>query len=533
MISWLRTKAVQMFLARLKTPRDVARWAFAKYANRVAVVDARGRVTYTELGQRTYRTAAAWRRMGVNCGDVVAVRLPDGICQVEARLAAAECGAVLNLLAPWSTVDQLVAALSVVEPRVFIHDGHNAAVCQELARRFPTMLQVSLENGNPEWTSLDLALPCAGSIDPEATLSLGFTSGTTGTPKITTATHGVYLTSIRLMVANVGVVPPGDKPDTTLVGIPLTGAGSGLLLPTVLAGGRLVIPRRYDAQSLIECIEQQRVTRLFTTPSLLIDMLDHELLDKVDLSSLRNLIYGTEMMPVAKLEEALLRFGPILQQGYGSAEVLPPVSMLQPRDHMHNGRPAVREVLMSCGRVVPQVTVRIVDEDGSDVPAGTPGNVLVKSPTLFRGYGQGPDQGGDHLSGGFLRIGDMGMLDSKGYLTLLGRKPDVLRRDGRAIYPRYVEEALHDHPAIKEAAYVQGPQGLVMVFSLRRAWRDDTALKRWRTELKLHLRSRVLEWQLPDSYLLMDELPRSQLGKLLRREVRDHLMVVANNARRG
>ena len=524
MLDAIRTWLVRRFVARLQTPRDVARWAFRRYAQRQAVVDVQGSLSYAELGDRTFRIATAWRQLGLNPGDTVVVRLPDGIAQVEARLAAAECGAVLCLLAPWCTCDQVLASLPLVEPRLFVHDGADPALCLALHEQLPNLRQLVLLAGVSDGLAPGPGKPCTGRIDPGETLTLGFTSGTTGTPKVMSATHGVYLTALRLMLDNVGVGKPSAQPDTMLVGIPLTGAGSGVLLPTLLSGGRLVVPARCEAGCLIDCIERHSVTRLFTTPSLLIDLLDHPDLARASQGTLRNIIYGTEMMPVAKLEEALRQFGPILQQGYGSAEVLPPVSMLQPHEHWVGGVPAPRETLMSCGRVVPQVTVRIVDEAGHDLAPGTPGEVLVKSPTLFRGYWQRPDLSAQSFVDGFLRIGDMGVLSADGYLTTLGRKPDLLQRESRRIYPRLVEEALHDHPAVKEASYVQGPRGTVMAFSLRRAWRtrigEPHRAQHWQAELATHLRGRVPDWQLPEAWQLFNELPRSPLGKVLRREVR-------------
>lgn len=523
MLDAIRTWLVRRLLARLQTPRDVARWAFARYAQRPAVVDAQGSLSYAELGDRTFRIAAAWRQQGLQPGETVAVRLPDGIAQVEARLAAAECGAVLCLLAPWSTHEQVLASLPLVEPRLFVHDGRDPALCQALHEHLPALPQRVLQAGVSQGLPPGPGKPCAGRIDPAATLTLGFTSGTTGTPKVMSATHGVYLTALRLMLDNVGVGRPSAQPDTMLVGIALTGAGSGVLLPTLLSGGRLVVPARCEAGCLIDCIERHAVTRLFTTPSLLIDILDHPDLARASRGTLRNIIYGTEMTPVAKLEEALRHFGPILQQGYGSAEVLPPVSMLQPHQHWVDGAPAPRETLMSCGHVVPQVSVRIVDEAGQDLPPGTPGEVLVKSPTLFRGYWKRPELSAQSFVEGFLRIGDMGVLTAEGRLTTLGRKPDLLRRQGRRIFPRPVEEALHDHPAVKEACYVQGPQGTVMAFSLRRGWRARYPAQHWHHELAAHLHGRVPDWQLPEAWQCLEELPRSPLGKVLRREVREQL----------
>jgi fatty-acyl-CoA synthase len=238
-------------------------------------------------------------------------------------------------------------------------------------------------------------------------------------------------------------------------------------------------------------------------------------------------------MPTPKLIEALRRFGPILQQGYGSAEVLPPVTMLQPRQHMHGGEPAPRETLLSCGQVVPQVQIRVVDEDGRDVPAGEPGELLVKSPTVFGGYWKRPDLSAQSLVDGWLRIGDVGTLSSDGWLTVLGRKPDLLQRNGRVIYPRLVEEAVHEHPAVKEATYVQRPNGTVMAFSLRQEHRGRHPQRYWASELARQLQDRVPDWQKPDSYALFDELPRSRLGKVLRREVRGILASAPTPAQRA
>ena len=178
---------------------------------------------------------------------------------------------------------------------------------------------------------------------------------------------------------------------------------------------------------------------------------------------------------------------------------------------------------MSCGRVVPGVHVRIVDEADRDVPAGEPGQVLIKSPLVFGGYWRRPDLSAQALSAGYLRIGDIGRLGAEGHLTVLGRKADLVQRAGRTIYPRLVEEAVHDHPAVKEATLVQGPQGAVLVFSLRRALRARQPLAHWRAALAGHLADRVPAWQWPDDYVLLDELPRSPLGKVLRREVRELL----------
>lgn len=521
MFAALRTWFVRRLLAQLKTPRDAARFAFRRYGARVALIEGPQRLTYAELAGRVYRMAGAWRAMGVRPGQIVAVQLADGIHQIEARLAAAECGATLTLLAPWLATPDVARATGLVQPALFIHAGSNPTLAAELLRHTPGLRLLALGAGQEEaWLAGCTAQPSPDPIDPSTIASLGFTSGTTGSPKVLGATHGAYLTSLRLIVDNVGVGPSQAAPDTMLVGIPLTGAGSGVVLPTLLAGGALVIPPRHDAQALLDAITRHRVTRLFTTPSLLIDMLDHPLLERTDLATLRNIIYGTEMMPAAKLEEALRRFGPILQQGYGSAEVLPPVALLQPHQHMSGDRPAPRSVLMSSGRVVPGVSVRVVGDAGRDCVPGEAGEVLVKSPTLFGGYWKRPELSAAALRDGYLHTGDIGTLSADGDLTLLGRRADLLRRGERVIYPRLVEEALHDHPAVKEACFVQHGADAVMAFSLRQSWRGTQPASYWHETFARHLAASVAAWQLPDNFMLLDDLPRSPLGKVLRREVR-------------
>ena len=519
MKSALRLWLVKRLLRRLKTPRDVTRFACRRYGERTAVIAPDRTQSYAELGRRVRRLASGWRHLGIRPGDPVFAQLPDSARQIEVRLAAHECGAIITLLSPVVTPDQIREAARLITPRLFVHDARFDAAAALLAQDHPALSTLRAGEDYEALVERQPDVPSEVAIDPEAMSSLGFTSGTTGTPKVLTATHAVFLTSMRMIVENVGIgVSTG--PNILAVGIPLTGAGSGIVLPTLLGGGALVIPPTYDATTLLELIDEHRATRLFTTPSLLIDILDHPDLDRFDIASLRNIIYGTELMPAAKLEEALRRFGPILQQGYGSAEVLPPVSMLQAHEHMKDGKPAARQVLNSAGKVVPQVSVVIADDNDCPLSAGMVGEVLVKSPTLFKGYWRRPDLNSETLRGGFLHTGDMGYVSGDGYLHLLGRRPDLVRRQGAVIYPRLIEEVIHDHPAVKEASLVQVGEEAVMAVSLRRSFRGRETRESTAAALLEFLRRHVRPEELPDRIEILEELPRSYLAKVLRREVR-------------
>jgi len=259
----------------------------------------------------------------------------------------------------------------------------------------------------------------------------------------------------------------------------------------------------------------------------LIDLLDNPKLDETDISSLNNIIYGTELMPAPKLEEALHRFGPILQQGYGSAEVLPPVAMLTTKNHvLEDGKTlAPRNILNSVGKMVPQVQVIITDENDNALPTGQKGNILIKSPTQFKGYLKNQEMNEKVLKGGWLHIGDMGYIDSEGYLHVLGRKPDLIVRNNHTTYPRLVEEVMHDHEAVKETSYVQVGDKAIMALSLRGKFKnklgeDKVAMEE---ELFKFISGKVPVEDMPDGIHLFNELPRSQLAKVLRREVRQFL----------
>ncbi|MDQ6830282.1 MAG: fatty acid--CoA ligase family protein, partial [Gemmatimonadota bacterium] len=274
-------------------------------------------------------------------------------------------------------------------------------------------------------------------------------------------------------------------------------------------------------------IPEHRVARMFLTPSQLIDLLDWPEDELPDMSSVTNIIYGTAPTPAAKIEEALRRFGPIFQQGYGMAEVLPPVSLLQMEEHMRDGQPATRNVLSSVGRVVPQVQVIIANEKDAPLPPGEIGQVLIKSPTVFAGYWRQPELTARTLAGGWMHTGDFGFFDRDGYLHVLDRRPDLLRRGDRLIYPRTIEEVAHDHPSVKEACLVGQGTALVMCISLRRAARidsgDSAAADAAGAEMMAFLAERIEPWQMPDRVRVLEELPRSYLRKVLRREIREML----------
>ncbi|MDW8325407.1 MAG: AMP-binding protein [Anaerolineales bacterium] len=526
LLSSLRTLAIDLYLRRFRVPRDLTRYAFRRYGERVALITPSGSLTYARLADRVYRLATGLAGLGLRKGDRFFTLLPDDWEQIEVRLAAMELGAVQTAFHGAHAAELILEAARTAQPRVFIyHPSLGADIAHRLAHELEGIQLLAVREGATYEALIGSSLPrrSENPVAPSDPAALGFTSGTTGRPKALFVTHGTMITSLRLTALNVRIMP-SRQPQIAVLGIPLVGAGSGLVLPTLFTGGVIILPPAYEAGEVLRLVEQHRATRIFITPSQLIDILDLPDLDRYDLSSLRNVIYGTASTPAAKIEEALRRFGPIFQQGYGMAEVLPPVSLLQMEDHVRNGQPAPRHVLSSVGQVVPQVSVQIVDEAERPLPPGGVGQVLIASPTTFGGYWQRPDLTEQALRGGWFRTGDYGYFDAEGRLHILDREANLIRRRGYVIYPRLVEEAIHYHPAVKEACLVDGgAQGVVLCVSLRHAWRDRLASPAFAEELRDFLIGRIEDWQMPDRVRLYAELPRSYLRKVLHRDVRASL----------
>jgi len=530
---WLRRLLIRLILSRFRVPRDAVRFAFSKYPDRIALITQRGSLTYDRLADRVYRLASGWHAAGVRKGDHVYTQLGDDWEQVEVRLAAYELGVILTSFNEAHSPEMILDAAQIAVPHVFVFDPRFAKTAELLSDQHPSMLQLKTGDSG-SYETLVVGSPAKRStnfVRPKDIAALGFTSGTTGKPKALFANQNVVLVSLRLMTANLKI--GAARQDIFLVCIPLVGAGSSAVLHTLISGSTLLIPPKYEAAVFIPWIEKYKVTRAFMTPSQLIDLLDWPELARYDITSLVNLIYGTAPMPAAKLEEAIVRVGPILQQGYGMAEVLPPVSLLQMEEHVKDGEPATRNVLSSAGRVVKGVKVQIVDDQSQPVKPGEIGEILIQGPTVFSGYWQRNDLTSSALQDGWYRSSDYGFFADDGLLHVLDRKPDLIQRENHIIYPRIVEEVVHDHPAIKEACLVKANDAseIVLFASLREQWRAPQRRKHLTEELLNLLRDRVQDWQMPDKIIFLDELPRSFLRKVLRKDLRELLHTINERVR--
>lgn len=518
----LRSLVARFLLNRLRTARSVARLAYRLHPHKPALIDRRGTLTYAQLQERVQRLQAWMQARGVKKGEVVFTWLPETGEQYETRLATFENGTIFASFHKHLPADAALATIVRVKPTVFIHDPLlSAPILQAVRDALPSLHLLALGADYEQALAQHAPQPGTADVHEDDVFALHMTSGTTGLPKSIGYSNRKYLDSVRLISRAIDFKPPADGPDVNMLGLPLTGPGSGLVLPTLLAGAALVMPEDFRATTLARLVQKHRVSRAFLSPSAIIDLLDEPTLGQYDLSSLTHVPYGSEMMPAPKIAEAIRRFGPIFQQGYGCLEALPPITWLLPHEHVDaQGNPLGHEILSTVGRVMPGVEVVIRSDDFEPLPQGQMGLITVKTPVRFDGYWLDPEKTSETLRDGWVVMGDLGYFDAAGYLHVLGRNADRVARNGQLLNPREVEEVAHTHPAVKEACLVQHGPLAVLVLSLRRSWRTGHDRAALAQELAQYLAQKLPPQLQPDDVRIVEEIPRSFLNKMLRREVR-------------
>jgi acyl-CoA synthetase (AMP-forming)/AMP-acid ligase II len=351
---------------------------------------------------------------------------------------------------------------------------------------------------------------------PDDVTILAATSGTTGHPK------GLMLTHLNFesMVAGFGIVMPHDEPPVNLVVAPLSHAAGFLALSTLPYGGTQLLIPKPDPGLIAEWIEKYRVTLLFLPPTLIYMMLAHPDVKKYDYSSLRYIIYGAAPMSVEKLREAISVFGPVLHQQYAQMEVPMVITVLTRADHMEAlSSPDKQHRLLSCGRPGPFVRIGVMDDDGHFLPVGQPGEIVLRSLLVMKGYYKNPAATEEVSTFGWHHTGDVGRMDEDGFVYLVDRKKDMIISGGFNVYPAEVEQVLWSHPAVQDCAVIGIPdekwgEAVTAVVELKPGLSVGTE------ELILLCKQRVGSVKAPKTVQFWPELPRSGTGKVLKREIR-------------
>jgi long-chain acyl-CoA synthetase len=440
-----------------------------------------GQFTHRRLDRQANGFAHFLARQGVRPGDRVALSIANRWPFAVALLGGLKLGATVAPLDPLLSADERRTILADLHPRVVAHE---------------------VIGDEADW---DQAPTVAG---PALIL---YTSGSTGAPKGAMLSHGALRAAVEAWAGPVMALRPGD---VVLVALPLShsfGLNGGLLAP-LLTGACAVLLERFMPDVAVAAIQRHGVTVFPGVATMFRRVLDAPGFVPSDLGSLRLCVSGAAPCSWTLAQEWGERTGVRILRGYGMTELFRPISYLasDPTD-----------LPEAVGRPVPGVEIRIADDDGRPLPAGSVGELWIRSPAVMDGYLDALEETRAVLSGGWFKTGDLAILRADGYVSIEGRKRERILRGGYSVSPQEVEAVLHAHPAVAEAAVVGAPhvelgEEVVAFVALRPGVRaEPQALVAW-------CRERLAGFKYPRRVTIVDRLPRASTGKVLKSRLLEH-----------
>ncbi len=475
----------------------------------IAAIDESRNLTWSEVRDDVARLAQAMVAKGIDPKARVAILAQNGIRYFTAWYAGPWCGAVLVPLNTRLAITELDFQLRDADVSLLLYDASFNSQAEELHARGAVREIMALET--------DL-----GAFDPLTEASLDddlagifYTGGTTGLPKGVMLSHGNLTAMAMNLLAHLDFQPG----DVLFHAAPMFHlADIGTLFGT-MAGGVHVFREVLDPAAMIQDFTTHGVTHCFTVPVMIERLTVEAAAQQVDLSGLRYLGYGGSPMAAASLERARAQFPSVkFIQGYGQTE-FPAATFLSPEDHSPDADPAL---LRSCGRACYGYDIRILDEQGAEVPRGTVGEIVGRGDNVMLGYLGRPDETADALRHGWLHTKDAGWMNDEGYIFITDRLKDMIVSAAENVYSIEVENALSYHAGIVETAVIGMPDekwgervhAIIVI--------PEGAEQPTDEDLRDHCRDRIAGYKIPKSFEFRTKLlPRSAAGKILKRELRD------------
>lgn len=497
------------------------------YRNDTAIKYGGRTYTYGGMGDSAGRLAGAFSKMGLKKGDRVAFLMANCPEYIFCEYALAKIGVVRVPLAVLLNPGDHVYMINHAECSALIYHERMASRVREMMPKLDTVrhfirigedpsgmteghvsLQHLLNDGRHEAPRVE--------VGPEDLCGIYYTGGTTGRPKGVMLSHrswaGTFLTEMLELGLGYGEV--------FAYATPLTHAGGCLILPVMLRRGTCVILDHFDPKLFLEAVEKEKVTAAFMVPTMIYVLLDYPDLNKYRLGSLRNVIYGAAAIAPERLKQAINTFGPVFTQLYGQTEAPMMISVLPREEHVMADPEREKRIFSSCGRPTVPARVRIVDQEGRGVKPGEVGEITVRHPNMMDGYLKNTEATAAAVRDGWLYTGDLARQDEEGFLYIVDRSKDMIVSGGFNIYPREVEDVLHEHPAVKNAAVVGVPHE-----KWGEAVKAVVVLHEGKSvpgeELIGFVRDRKGSLMAPKSVEFWDEIPLTGLGKTDKKKIRE------------
>lgn len=511
--------------------------------DKTALVFQNYKLSFRQVKERSEIMAANLRANGVQPGDRISVMLPNLPQTFIAFWAISKVGGIVVFTNPlymenelihqindagvkyMLTIDMAWPKIKNLRTRLGVKKYFVTSIADAL--RFPMRQLYKFKERKKDYglffdnqTVLPFAELLKGTErlsipveNPEETVvALQYTGGTTGTPKGAMLTHGNFNAN---MAQVTDALASGLQKHHNFLGVMpffhVYGLSTCLLLPVAVKATTYIQPR-FNPFEVLKCIQKNKITIFPGAPSVYIALLQDKEIAKYDLSSLELAISGSAPMPVEYISMFAEKTGGHIIEGYGLTEASP-ITNLNPLKGVR--KPG------SIGMPLPGTLCRIVDMElgNAPMPTGQPGELIIKGPQVMKGYWKRPDETGNTIRNGWLYTGDIAIMDEQGYVFIVDRKKDLVLVGGYNVYPREIDEVLYSHPKIKDAVSVGVPHKtrgeILKVYIVLKPGETMT-----KNDVIAFCRSKLANYKVPKQVEFRDELPKSMVGKILRRAIR-------------
>ena len=478
------------------------------HADRAALRHGDDLISYRQLDRDSARVAGLLRERGLEPGDRVGIMLPNTSEFAVVYYGVLRAGGVAVPMNPLLKAREVEFYLADSGARLMFVWGAFAEEARAGAERAGAEAIVVDPAGFGE---LLASAPAAGEMADRAdddTAVILFTSGTTGQPKGAELTHANLTANREVMRADLLRLTPDD---VIFGGLPLFHAfGQTCTLNTAVAAGACLtlLPRFFPGQAL-QILDQHRVTIFAGVPTMYSALLHAPERDQYDVRRLRLSFSGGAALPVEVLHGFEAAFGCAVLEGYGLSETSPVASFNHPDRERRPG---------SIGTPISGVEMKVVDAGGDEVPPGESGEIVIRGHNVMKGYWRRPEETAAAIRDGWFHTGDLGRVGENGYLFIVGRQKDLIIRGGYNVYPREVEEVMHEHPAVAEVAVIGLPHpelgeevGAAVALRPGAVATPD--------ELRDFVKRQVAAYKYPRRVWIVDALPKNATGKIMKRDI--------------
>lgn len=498
--------------------------AYERFANRPALELASGDdMSYAELGDRARRIAGGLAALGAHKGDraiILTKNRPEALVIDHAFMAGGFVRVALSFrLHPREVVD----IARDCEPAVaFVEREYERAIVEAFAAEAISTKVIAIDEPTATEFSLGGLLtsePIApAAVDPEDIAYISYTSGTTGKPKGVMHSHRAMVACARNLMVEMDRI---ETSDVVLHVAPLTHLSGYLSMPLMMRGAKHICAATFSPEETLKTIEAKRVTVLPAVPTMLNMLIPVLESGEYDTSSLHTVIYGGSAIAPARLQKLGSYLGDVFLQVYGLTEIPFPLVSLSKQDHRFDPTQPPPERLGAAGRVTPFIQIRLVDEDGNDVPQGELGEIWARGDTTMSGYWGNPEATKEMMrEDSWASTGDIARFDDDGYLHIVDRKKDMIVSGGFNIYPAEIEAVIYTIDGIREVAVIGVPdqkwgETVKAVISLREG--AELTVE----EIDEVCKRLIGAYKRPRLFEIIDDIPKASTGKIQRRVLRD------------